>query len=200
MNKHPSSQSNRKLKEEEMLDSRIEYTNHIINTHFNTFVYIDTKLQALLSISAFILAATTFVYTSGAISNKLSIILFTISGFCQLIAISFCLWHIKPRMDAKVGNNINPRTVVGTTPFTKTEYIKNIESLTKKNMLTFNSSQIYGLSHIHKKGAAALFRASIFNAIGIIFLVAAFILNTIPSTDDQTSSCVAQIEILSNLN
>lgn len=187
----PSSQrslNTRSNQAQTLLDARIEYTNHIINTHFNTFVYVDTKLQALLSISAFLLTASTFVYTSATIATQPALSLFIISCASQLIAVGFCIWHVKPKMDSGVGNNRNPRSVIGTIPFTKQQYLANVRNLSKTDMLTFNCGQIYGLAHIHKRGEVAIFRAALFVSIGIAFLVCALMANGLAVADKKPSS------------
>ncbi|MGH1466170.1 MAG: hypothetical protein ACRBBQ_12505 [Cognatishimia sp.] len=162
------------------LDDAIEFTNHIIGTHFSTFSYIDTKLQALLAISSLFLAGFTFVYASFAIESNLAVALLLVAAVVLFGSIMVCVWHVTPKLNSGIGNETNLRSAIGTSPLTKEEYHGRICNLSKADMLEMNCHQISGLSRINTSGGWALKMSSIAIGLAVVLFCAAFAVNGIP--------------------
>ena len=170
------------------LDDKISFTYHIIDTHFSTFSYIDTKLQALLAVSSLFLAGATYIFTSYTILSVFSQTLFLLSGLTFILAILVCVWHIAPKMNSGIGNENNLRSAVGTSTLSKQEYHTKILSLHKNDLLRLNCYQISGLSRINSSGAIAMKTSSIAIAVGLSFFILAVVSNGIPKKNTELTT------------
>lgn len=150
------------------LDEKIAYTSHIIDTHFQTFNWLDVKMQALLAIAVASLAAATFLIKDlSGLSVYESVIIVTA---CVLLAIGMIisLFHLVPILNSGVGNITNPRVAIAITKMKdKESYTKIMSNLTKEEMLQYNCHQIFGLATICKIGQKHLRRAIIFIGLGL---------------------------------
>lgn len=178
------------------IDAALSFTYHIIDTHFSTFSYTDTKLQALLTISSLFLAGGTFVMTSFDIQSGTPLILGVLAASLLIVAIMLCVWHVTPKMNSGIGNEINPRSAIGTSNRSKEEYQRIIFGLTKEEMLEHNCNQISGLSRINTKGAAVLKASSSAIGLAAVLFVASFALSGFPEkTGDARMTPLSLITI-----
>ncbi|MFB9149504.1 hypothetical protein [Roseovarius ramblicola] len=168
------------------LNAALNFTYHIIDTHFSTFSYTDTKLQALLTISSLFLAGGTFVMRSFDIQSGAPLILGVIAAALLIVSIMLCVWHVTPKMNSGIGNEINPRSAIGTSNRSKEEYQKIIFGLTKEEMLQHNCNQISGLSRINTQGAAVLKASSSAIGLAVVLFVASFAITGLPEKVEDT--------------
>jgi hypothetical protein len=158
-----------------LLGARIEYTKHIVDTHFSTFGWIDVKMQALLVIATAALAAATFslkeISNVGLIGEITLVAAFVFLAIGMLI----CLVHISPTLNSGIGNENNPRSVIGTVNRNKEEYFSVVSSLLPSDMLMFNAYQISGMARINSRGQRRLAWAirSVGMGMVLIFLLLA---------------------------
>lgn len=170
------------------VDAALEFTHHIIDTHFSTFSYNDARLQALLTISSLFLAGVTFIMTSFDMQSAMSLWLAAASAFLLVISILLCVWHVTPKMNAGIGNEINPRSAIGTSNKSKKDYERIIYKLTKEDMLRHNCNQISGLSRINTKSAIVLKISAVSIGLAVVVFVAAVTVSGLPErkkTDQQ---------------
>jgi hypothetical protein len=155
---------------DELLKQRILYTNDIIDTMFSTYHWLTLKVQALMAITAALIAATAFVL------KDLPNLLWwekSIGGLgvlCLFSALGFCLHYLVPLYNARIGNENNLRTIIGIVPIHKDDYQRRIEELTLRDMLKYNANQISGMSLLCKVGRARVQRSVIAIAVGAFFL------------------------------
>ena len=150
------------------LDEKITYTSHIIDTHFQTFNWLDVKMQALLVIAAASLAAGTFAIKDLPGLSIYESVIIVIACCLLIIGMIISLIHLVPILDSGVGNITNPRVaIVIANMKDKESYTRIMLNLNKEEMLQYNCHQIFGLATICKIGQKHLRKAIIFIGLGL---------------------------------
>lgn len=157
---------------EDNFDELIPHTQHIIDTHFHTFNWLDVKMQGLLAIAAASLAAATFVIKNLHNINFYEITFIVLASILLIIGMVISLLHLMPIMDAGVGNITNPRVAAGIAKIDKEDYHSLVSNLKKGDMVKYNCYQISGLARICILGQRRLRNAIIFIASGLIVIAA----------------------------
>lgn len=140
----------------------LEYTTQIIEKRYDLYHWCEQKIASLATIDGVLLASLFLLV--GSIPGQgqkylvlsdqviidlrdLAILALLEALICLLISISVCLWHIIPLMDSKVGNQTNPRSVIGIERFkTAHDYHQAILQLDLDTMLRYNAYQIKGMN------------------------------------------------------
>lgn len=157
------------LSNDASIDKKIEYTTHIIDTHFQTFNWLDVKMQALLAIAAASLAAAAFAVKDLPGIHITESIIIIFGCFLLIAGMITSLMHLVPILDSGVGNITNPRVAIVIANIeNKDAYADTILNLKKRDMLIYNCHQIYGLATICKAGQKHLKIAIYFTGIGLI--------------------------------
>lgn len=160
-----------RISETQLVDEKLDYTQHIIDTHFHTFNWLDVKMQALLAIAAASLAAATFIIKDLKGVTIYETIPVILACVLLIIGMIISLWHLMPILDSGVGNVTNPRVAIGIVKIPDKENFHDIiRSLDKEQMLEFNCFQIYGLAKICKTGQSRLSTAIILIGSGLIII------------------------------
>jgi len=153
------------------ISEKIAYTSHIIDTHFQTFNWLDIKMQALLGIAAASLAVATFAIKDLiglSVYENLAVItacIFLIAGMIS------SLIHLIPILDSGVGNIDNPRVAICIAKITERDiYHDMILNISNEDMLRYNCFQIYGLATICKTGYKRLRSSIQFVGGGLIII------------------------------
>jgi hypothetical protein len=153
-----------------LLQQQILYTNDIIDTLFSTYHWLTLKVQALMAITAALIAATAFVLKD--LPNLLwwEKSIGVVGVLCLFSALGFCLHYLVPLYNAGIGNENNLRTIIGIVPIHKDDYYRRIQELTLRDMLKYNANQISGMSLLCKVGRTRVQRSVMAIAVGAFFL------------------------------
>jgi len=155
----------------------LAFTHDILDKQFRiTFNWNESKSNVLITINAAMIAGMFLFFQ---LFNNISIMLLILMGVSFLFFISsfiICLVHAKPRIDAKIGNNINPRTIICIKNFNKIEYYNKIKNLTIDQMIEFTCYQISGMTQNNIKGMKLIRKGINLTILGVICLTCLLII------------------------
>jgi len=148
----------------------LAFTYDILDKQFRTYIWNESKSNALVTIDAAMIAGILLFFQ---IFDNISVIVLVLMGVSFLLFIlSFiiCLIHAIPRIDAKIGNNDNPRTIVCIKKFTRTEYHDQIKELTLNQMIEYTCYQISGMTQNNLKGQRLIRKGIYLTISGVVCL------------------------------
>ena len=150
----------------------LSFTYDILDKQFRTYIWNESKSNALITIDAALIAGILLFFQLFDYISTISLILMAVS-FCLLI-LSFiiCLIHAIPRIDAKIGNKDNLRTIVFIKTLSRTEYYDKIKKLSLDEMIKLTSFQISGMTQNNIKGQRLIKKGIYFTISGVICLPA----------------------------
>lgn len=181
------------------IDDKIEYTRHIIETHFQTFNWLDVKMQALLAIAAASMAVMTFAVKDLDNSSVIGEWLLYIAGIFLFAGMVVALKHLIPTMDSGVGNNTNPKVALSISNIKHKEAYSNIiNGLSKKDMLNYNCYQIYGLAKICMSGQRHIRIATLLVGTGLLMLFATIGVRKFDNKKDEQKRLNCVVKIVNN--
>lgn len=152
-----------------------DFTLSIIDKQYRSYLWNDSKIQSLITINAAIIAGilvVTQIYSSKALLYKVPLI---ISLGCQLISLIIALIHVVPKINSKIGNEFNLRTMVGISPYIQTkdkdEYVAKILGSNVDDFIKMNCYQIVGMCKNNLRSEKFIRAGVILALIGICFFV-----------------------------
>ncbi|MPN02109.1 hypothetical protein SDC9_149322 [bioreactor metagenome] len=93
-----------------------------------------------------------------------------------LIGFLFCLVHIKPRMDSKIGNDTNPRAMINIVKTGKEDYFKKISKFSLSDLIMYTSYQLSGMARLNEKGYKLLSKGVVFTFLGVIMFTSSILI------------------------
>ena len=91
----------------------------------------------------------------------------------QIVSLIVSLIHIIPKINSKIGNELNLRTIVGISPYTKTQtkddYLTKMCEADIHEMIKQNCYQIVGMCKNNLRSETFIRAAVILTIIGIVF-------------------------------
>jgi len=169
--------------DEETKKSNQEYlfnwTLDIIDKEYSLYSWNDEKIQSILTIDASLMVGLFVVLQVKNLSNIKDFIV--VALLFLLASIFICVVHSVPKLNSKIGNELNLRTMIGIKTFisnerffknskaflAKDQYLSELKEYNVQKMLEDNASQIVGLCKNNYRSHLIILIASILTMIGI---------------------------------
>lgn len=167
----------------------LAWTYDIGDKQYRSYSWNDAKVQCLLTVDAALIAGLLFVIQLvdgvGAIKIEGAPLLFYALSFLLLsISLIYCLLHSIPKLNSKIGNEGNLRTIIGINRFTTIEqtigknnfvarekYYESVVGLGIEDLLKMNVTQIAGMSKNNNTSHRIIRGGVIFTIISISLLI-----------------------------
>ena len=127
------------------LDTLLNFTSDIIDKQYRSYIWSDGKVHALVTIDVALIAGILLIIQRFEVVSVLVFGLLICSFLFFTISVLICLVHAIPRMNSRIGNEANLRTIIGISCFKKEEYHKEIKNLDLEKMIEMNCWQISGM-------------------------------------------------------
>lgn len=183
--------------ENDTLEKLLTFTYDIGDKQYRSYSWNDSKVQCLLTVNAALIAGILFLAQFLTTNTQidivgLPIIFFIFAFFLLSTSLIYCLKHSIPRLNSKIGNEDNLRTIIGINRFMTIEeilgkensfsardkYSDIIRNMQPIAILRMNAMQIVGMaknnntSHkMIKKAVLATIFSIYLLMIGIMFLI-----------------------------
>lgn len=127
------------------LKQAYDFTTDIIDKQYRSYVWNDGKVQALVAIDAALIVGIFLIQQIFYPISLVDLCLLGASFLFLIISFLVCLVHVIPRMNSKIGNESNFRTMIGISRFNKDEYYAKIIKTNLNDMVRMNCWQISGM-------------------------------------------------------
>lgn len=166
---------NLKISKDEKLKYIYDYTLNIVDKQYRSYVWNDTKVQSLITINAALFAGLLVIRQLFGNMDIFPAILLIVSLVLQIMSLIILLIHIVPRINSKIGNELNLRTMVGITPYTKTQtkddYLNKMLELDIEQMIKQNCYQIVGMCKNNLRSEAFIRKAVVLTIVSVAMMV-----------------------------
>ena len=150
-----------------------EHTLSIIDKQYRSYTWNDSKVQSLITIDAALFAGTLVIRQIFGNMNVIATTFLICTMAAQIVSLIVSLIHIIPKINSKIGNELNLRTIVGISPYTKTQtkddYLTKMCEADIHEMIKQNCYQIVGMCKNNLRSEAFIRAAVILTIIGIVF-------------------------------
>lgn len=150
-----------------------EHTLSIIDKQYRSYTWNDSKVQSLITIDAALFAGTLVIRQIFGNMNVIATTFLICAMAAQIVSLIVSLIHIIPKINSKIGNELNLRTIVGISPYTKTQtkddYLTKMCEADIHEMIKQNCYQIVGMCKNNLRSETFIRAAVILTIIGIVF-------------------------------
>lgn len=150
-----------------------EHTLSIIDKQYRSYTWNDSKVQSLITIDAALFAGTLVIKQIFGNMNVIATTFLICAIAAQIVSLIVSLIHIIPKINSKIGNELNLRTIVGISPYTKTQtkddYLTKMCEADIHEMIKQNCYQIVGMCKNNLRSETFIRAAVILTIIGIVF-------------------------------
>lgn len=158
------------------LETLLNFTSDIIDKQYRSYIWSDGKVQALVTIDVALIAGILLIIRSFDIVSFLVFGLLICSFLFFTISVLICLVHAIPRMNSRIGNEANLRTIIGISCFKKEEYHKEIKNLDLEKMIEMNCWQISGMVRNNLRSHKLIKIGVLLTIVGVITIATALII------------------------
>ena len=146
----------------------LDFAIDILDKQYRSYVWNDGKVQSLVTIDTALIAGILVILQTFQHVNIAAFLLLA-GAFLALIA-SFivCLWHSIPRVNSGIGNEANPRSMIGIVRLDKNEYLATIMGLDLRNMVRMTCWQISGMARNNLRSHNLIKHGVILTIIGVM--------------------------------
>jgi Na+-transporting methylmalonyl-CoA/oxaloacetate decarboxylase gamma subunit len=130
--------------EEPSLKLVYDFTIDIIDKQYRSYTWSDGKVQALVTMDAALIAGLLLVFQVFK-PDAFALTFLGVSFVLFILGFLFCLVHAIPRLNSKVGNEDNFRTIIGIESLSKEDYHEAVLHLSLSDMVRMNCAQISGM-------------------------------------------------------
>jgi hypothetical protein len=128
---------------------RYIFTSDIIDKQYRSYNWNDAKMASLITIDGAMIAGLWTVIQLFGTANAILLALLHFALVFFFISVINCLIHIIPKINSKIGNEDNLRTMIGIRQYTdkdkKDGYVNKIMALNQYEMIKMNCYQITGM-------------------------------------------------------
>ena len=172
------------------MDKLLTWSYDIGDKQYRSYSWNDAKVQCLLTVDAALIAGILFILQllnagNGIIIEGLPIILYFSAFICLSISLILCLLHSIPKLNSKIGNEANLRTIIGISRFStiekalgkesgfiaKEEYCKSVMNLSIDDLVKMNLQQIAGMSKNNNESYKTIRKGAIFTIVSVVFII-----------------------------
>ena len=150
-----------------------EHTLSIIDKQYRSYTWNDSKVQSLITIDAALFAGTLVIRQIFGNMNVIATTFLICAMAAQIVSLIVSLIHIIPKINSKIGNELNLRTIVGISPYTKTQtkddYLTKMCEADIHEMIKQNCYQIVGMCKNNLRSETFIRAAVILTIICIVF-------------------------------
>jgi Na+-transporting methylmalonyl-CoA/oxaloacetate decarboxylase gamma subunit len=146
------------------------FTYDILDKQFRTYIWNESKSNALITIDAALIAGVLIFFQLFKYISVVSLILMGVSFLFFILSFIICLVHTIPRIDAKIGNKDNLRTIICIRKLNRTEYHDQIKELKLDQMIKLTSYQISGMTQNNLKGQRLISKGINLTILGVVCL------------------------------
>ena len=168
-------QTNRAKKEKEqefrydyllnLLEKQVQYQ-HLNAEKGNCLIAIDVAfIGAVIAITQFVtmpLPAT---------------VVMLVSLLSVMIGFIVCIIHIQPRMNARIGNEKNPRSMAYIVSESKERYYSNFKKMSIEELIRCTSYQLSGMSRLNARGYRLINVGTMFTLCGVVLFAISIVLS-----------------------
>lgn len=165
---------------------------------YRSYSWNDSKVQSLLTVDAALIAGILFIFQ--IVSEKINIegiplLFFALSFILLSASLIYCLLHSIPKLDSKIGNESNLRTIIGINRFTiiaealgksnfiaREKYYESVIGLRIEDILKMNITQIAGMSKNNHTSHKIIREGVICTIVSILLILIAMILLAFQTT------------------
>lgn len=169
-------------------DKLLSWTYDIGDKQYRSYTWNDTKVQCLLTVDAALIAGLLFVLQ--LLGNKdisfgiLPLVFYGFSFVILIYGLTCCLIHSIPRLNSKLGDGKNIRTIIGIYRYSEIQellgknffyalekYYKDICKLKEEDLIRMNTDQIGGMAKNNITSSRIIKKSVIATILSIVFLL-----------------------------
>jgi hypothetical protein len=158
--------------EDDKFQQKYILTSDIIDKQYRSYNWNDSKMASLITIDGAMIAGVWTVIQLFGPTNVISLTLLLLALVSFFLSVVNCLLHVIPKINSKIGNENNLRTMVGIRPYTdksrKDEYVNKIMSLNQYDIIKMNCYQITGMCKNNFRSEKLIKTGVILTIVGVI--------------------------------
>jgi hypothetical protein len=152
------------------------YAQELVSKQYDLYQWCETKVQSLVTVNGLLLGGFFLLIDRFALVGRGERALaFSTAGILAM-SLLLALHHLIPRLDSRVGNTDNPRSVIGIKAFkNKDAFYQRFVQLDYDLMLQYTTNQLYGMNLNIVRNDRVIRRAVYLTMLGVLGFVALFI-------------------------
>ncbi|WP_395644607.1 hypothetical protein [Terricaulis sp.] len=163
-------------RESERRTAQLALTYDVVDRQYSLYNWFTNKLQIMLAINGAAVAAVSFLMPQPAFSTPWAKVPLYLGLLLLVLSLCWLLYICIPTMDSKTAERPSPRSNVHITSMTLAQYRAIVADLDEKDIVWYNTQQIYGMAHNNKKTNADIRVSVVITLSAFCFLAIAVII------------------------